>query len=173
MNEAQPDDQTVTDEGESVARLPVGVEFRPTNSQVDDRGVLWELFDPRWNLPGGPAKGAYCTTVRPGKIKGWNVHRKHSDRYSVLFGELIAVFYDDRPDSPTNGLVGELVLSEYRRGTVFIPVDVWHAVHNVGNKDAVIANFPTELYDYESPDKYRLPLDNNQIPYTFRTSRGW
>ena len=82
------------------------------------------------------------------------------------------MLYDDRPDSATQRMVAEVVLSEYRRGILSIPAGVWHAVHNIASRDAVAVSFPTELYNHEWPDKYRLPIDTPQIPHTFRTSRG-
>jgi hypothetical protein len=32
---------------------------------------------------------------------------------------------------------------------------------------------PTRIYHHESPDVYRLPLDNNTIPYRFEQRMGW
>ena len=101
------------------------------------------------------------------------MHRAHEDRYALLYGELVVVLYDDRPDSATEGLVSEVFISEYRRGALNIPIGVWHGVHNIGEKTAVVVNFPTALYNHENPDKFRLPIDSPEIPYTFKTSRGW
>ena len=66
-----------------------------------------------------------------------------------------------------------VVLSEYRRGLINIPAGVWHAERNLGQTDAVVINFPTMPYDHSSPDKYRLPLDTDRIPYRFENVRGW
>jgi dTDP-4-dehydrorhamnose 3,5-epimerase len=97
-------------------------------------------------------------------IKGWGIHKEHEDRYFVLLGEMEVIFYDGRPDSPTNGEVSSAVLSEYRRRLVDIPTHIWHANRNMGTKDVVVVNFPTKPYDHASPDKYRLPLDTVEIP---------
>ena len=32
---------------------------------------------------------------------------------------------------------------------------------------------PTRAYDHASPDVYRLPVDNDLIPYRFERSIGW
>jgi hypothetical protein len=40
-------------------------------------------------------------------------------------------------------------------------------VQNVGASDSRMVNFPTAPYDYENPDKTRLPLDTERIPYRF------
>jgi dTDP-4-dehydrorhamnose 3,5-epimerase len=52
-----------------------------------------------------------------------------------------------------------------------IPRGVYHACMNVGAVDAIFINFPTNLYNYDSPDKYRLPLKNDIIPYDFSDIR--
>ena len=80
--------------------------------------------------------------------------------------------YDDRTDSPTRGLVSKVILSEYQRRLMNIPAGIWHADRNIGSKDAVVINFPTKPYDHENPDKYRLPLDTDKIPYKFGDPRG-
>ncbi len=126
-----------------------------------------------WGWHADPLVFSYCFTVRPGMIKGWGLHKKHDDRYFILFGEMETVLYDDRPDSPTRGLVAKVVISEYRRRLMNIPAGVWHANRNLGVKDVVVINFPTIQYDHANPDKYRLPLDNDYIPYKFDDLRGW
>jgi dTDP-4-dehydrorhamnose 3,5-epimerase len=111
--------------------------------------------------------------VRPGIIKGWAMHKLHDDRYFLMFGELEVVLYDDRPESPTRRLVSRVVLTEYRRQLLCIPAGIWHADHNIGSRDVVLANFPTIPYEHENPDKYRLPLDTDVIPYRFDNPKGW
>lgn len=173
MRPSVQDRQTVTPQGERVERVPAGVSFHDVITQVDERGIVCELFDPRWGWHNDPLVFSYVFTVRPGMIKGWGVHKQHEDRYFILFGEMEAVLYDDRPDSPTYGLVAKVVLSEHRRRLMNIPAGVWHADRNIGSKDAVVVNFPTIPYDHSNPDKYRLPLDTDEIPYKFQNPRGW
>jgi dTDP-4-dehydrorhamnose 3,5-epimerase len=146
--------------------------FRNVPTHVDDRGVVFEMFDTRWNWHPDPVVFSYCYTVRPGIIKGWGVHRKHEDRYFLLFGELELVLYDERPDSSTLGLVSKIYLNHYQRRIINIPAGVWHANRNVGLTDAVVVNFPTIPYDHADPDKFRLPLDTDRIPYTFDNPKG-
>jgi dTDP-4-dehydrorhamnose 3,5-epimerase len=164
---------SVTSNGESLAALPAGVTFREVPTQTDDRGTVVELFDPRWGWHDKPLVFSYCFTIRPGMIKGWGLHKEHEDRYFVLFGEMQVVMYDDRPDSPTRHLVSSVVLSEHRRRLMNIPPGIWHANRNLGTRDVVVINFPTTPYNHTKPDKYRLPLDTDQIPYKFDGLRGW
>jgi dTDP-4-dehydrorhamnose 3,5-epimerase len=56
---------------------------------------------------------------------------------------------------------------------VNVPRNVWHADHNIGSADVVVINFPTQAYDHTNPDKYRLSLDTDLIPYSFGDVVGW
>lgn len=175
LDERKPvrDRQTTTTDGRTQYNLPEGASFVPRDTLTDDRGSLWVLYDPRFLADDRPLTYTYALTCRPGKAKGWAVHKLHDDRYSHIAGEVLVVLYDGREDSPTYGLVSEVPLTPHNRGVLTIPVGVWHAMTNLGTTDAILSNAPTELYDYENPDKYRLPIDSPEIPYTFRNQFGW
>ena len=36
-----------------------------------------------------------------------------------------------------------------------------------------MVNYPTIQYDHSNPDKYRLPLDTDLIPFSFDGAKGW
>lgn len=167
------DPASVSSTGVSLSTLPAGVTSRAATTHTDDRGTVCEIFDPRWNWHAAPFQFAYFYTLRPGKIKGWGLHLKHEDRYFIMFGEMEIVMYDARSDSPTFGLVAKVILSEHHRRLVNIPAGIWHANHNIGDKDVVVVNLPTQPYEHSDPDKYRLPLDTDQIPYSFDNRQGW
>ena len=150
-----------------------GVRIREATLHTDDRGELCEVYDPRWGWMSEPLVYVYFVTVRPGATKGWALHKTHEDRYFIVNGELEVVLYDPRPDSPTEGRVQKVYLSEHRRRLLSIPAGVWHADHNIGDTKALILNLPTEPYDHAAPDKYRLPLDTDQIPYRFQNTYGY
>lgn len=173
MDDVRRQTQTVTAEGESVSPVPHGVRFHDVTTHVDERGSVCELFDPRWGWHPDPMVFAYTFTIRQGMAKGWGLHKEHDDRYFILDGEMLSVLYDERPDSPTYGLVSEIVLSEHRRRLMNIPAGVWHAHRNLGAKDVRVINFPTTQFVHENPDKYGLPLNNDRIPYRFEGVRGW
>jgi len=172
MTNPVQDNATVNSSGISLEKLPEGVTFHNVVTHPDDRGAVCEMFDPRWNWHPDPIVFVYTFSIRPGIIKGWGLHKLHDDRYFILFGEVEVVLYDARPDSATKGSVSKIVLSEYQRRLMNIPAGVWHADNNIGTKDAVIVNFPTIQYNHASPDKYRLPLDTDEIPYKFPNPRG-
>lgn len=172
MEQSVRDVQTVTPSGQSIVPLPAGVTFKEVVTHVDDRGHVVEMYDPRWDWHSDPLVFVYSFTIRPGHVKGWGMHKMHEDRYFLMSGEMEVVLYDDRPDSPTKGMVSKIYLSEYNRRLMNIPAGIWHADHNVGSKDAVMVNFPTIQYDHTNPDKYRLPLDTDLIPHKFENIQG-
>ena len=172
-NGPKQDVQTVTPEGDSVAPLIDGVLVRPQVTQTDGRGTLCEILDLRWNVTDHPIVSVYQFTIRPGKAKGWHVHRLHDDRIFISRGELKVVLYDSRADSPTYGMVNELHRSETQRTLMVIPRGVYHAHVNIGSRDVLLISMPTRAYDHADPDVYRLPLGTDEIPYRFEDKLGW
>jgi dTDP-4-dehydrorhamnose 3,5-epimerase len=173
MEASQRDIMTVTPEGKNCATLIEGVRIRDLVLHTDDRGTVCEMYDPRWGWHPDPLVFTYCYTLRPGWVKGWAMHQQHDDRYCLLSGEMKVVLYDAREDSPTFKEVREIYLTEQRRQLLSIPTGVWHADQNVGEKDVVVVNFPTIQYDHANPDKFRLPVHTDLIPYQFTGVKGY
>lgn len=167
-NEAKKDRQTVEPDGTPVGPRIHGVHVRYATTIPDERGTVCEVYRPSWGIHPDPLVYVYQVTIRPGQVKGWVLHRKQDDRSFVSHGTIQIVLYDARPDSPTHGLLNELCFSEHNRALFTIPAGVWHALRNVGDKDALFVNMPTRAYDHADPDKFRLPLDNDVIPYRWR-----
>jgi dTDP-4-dehydrorhamnose 3,5-epimerase len=158
------DPQTVTRSGTRLEEPIDGVETRRAVTQEDSRGSIVELFDPAWGFTDDPLVYAYQVTIRPGIVKGWVVHLEQDDRLFFSFGSFRIALYDARQGSPTHGRGQILFFGELNRTLLRIPAGVFHAVRNVGERDALMLNFPTKPYRRERPDKYRLPLDSPEIP---------
>jgi len=103
-------------------------------------------------------------------VKGWGIHHQHEDRYCILSGEMEVVLYDPREDSPTRGLVSKIYMTPAaadehpRRGMARRPQ------HRPDRRDD--DQLPDDRYDHSNPDKYRLPIDTDQIPHSFEGARG-
>jgi dTDP-4-dehydrorhamnose 3,5-epimerase len=152
-----------------------GVVLNGTAVIGDDRGILLELVDTRQPYWHEGVPYVYMGTCRPGRAKGWGMHKAHSDRYMIVAGEMLLVLFDDRDDSPTRGVVQEFYLTRDGLNQLCIPPGVWHAHLNPGAVDLIFVNAPTQHYQHGDPDKWRLPLENDKIPYSFeKTQRlGW
>ena len=153
------DVQTVTAAGVPVQKPIDGVLVRHAVTQADERGTLTEVYDERWGLFEEPVPFVYVSTVRPGRVRGWVIHREQDDRLFFVKGTAKLVLYDARKDSPTHGLANTYFLGDHDRGLVQIPAGVVHAVKNAGDDEVVFVNLPTRPYDHENPDKFRLSAD--------------
>jgi len=166
--EPTKDRQTVDAEGRSVADLIAGVVVKPLTTIPDHRGTVCEIYRPERGIHPDPLVFVYQFTIRPGQIKAWQMHRKQDDRLFLSAGTVRVVLYDDRADSPTAGMLNELFFGDHNRALFVIPAGVYHAIQNVDTWETVLVNMPTRPYDHADPDKYRLPLANDLIPYTWR-----
>lgn len=77
------------------------------------------------------------------------------------------VLYDDREDSPTRGELQEFFIGEANPVLVKVPVAVLHGYKTVGNEPSLLVNFPTEPYSRAEPDEYRLPWNDERVPYSW------
>ena len=164
------DKQTVSSEGELIASCIAGVVIHRRPLQEDERGELMEIYNPAWGIHPAPMVYAYFVAIRPGRVKGWVVHRLQDDRLFFIGGVTRVALFDDRPGSPTYRMLSVFVLSERNRGLLIIPRGVFHALKNIGSNDSVFLNLPTRPYDHADPDKYRLPVKNDLIPFAFEDS---
>lgn len=170
--EVAADEPTVDAAGRRLASGIEGVVYSRTISHVDHRGSLTEVVnfdDPFWDEP---IVYGYCFMVRPGRIKGWGMHRKQADRYFLTQGNLRVVLFDGRVRSPTHRRIAQFHLTEASRGRLLIPPGVWHADQNWGETEAMLVNFPTRPFDHEHPDKHRIDPASNEIPFDFRLPDG-
>jgi dTDP-4-dehydrorhamnose 3,5-epimerase len=150
-----------------------GVKLLRANVLGDDRGIIQEVIDVRDEYWNQGFVYLYKGTCRPGKFKGWGIHDYHTDRYIIIDGEMLLVLYDERENSPTNGTVQEFYLSSTGIWQITIPSGVWHLHQNIGQRDLVFLNAPSAPYQHTNPDKRRLPVVNDRIPYQLRPHIGW
>jgi dTDP-4-dehydrorhamnose 3,5-epimerase len=91
------------------------------------------------------------------------------DRLFAATGSFCIVCYDGRRGSPTLGRINEFIVGERNQGLVVIPPGVYHGWKNIGAEEAGIVSMPSQLYDYDAPDRWELPWDSEAaqklIPY--------
>jgi len=167
------DKQTVTPKGELTTKRINDLVIHKTPPLEDHRGELIEMYRSSWGVHTEPLVYVYQVVARPGSIRGWVVHKKQDDRIFISKGTLRWAFFDDRKDSSTYKLLNIFTFSERNRVLFVIPQGVYHAVQNIGIEDAVFINMPTKPYDHEDPDKHRLPLKNDLIPFSFDDGPGF
>jgi dTDP-4-dehydrorhamnose 3,5-epimerase len=148
-----------------------GVKIRPLRFLPDERGYLMEILRSDWEEFERFGQ-VYVTAAYPGVVKGWHYHKLQTDHFVCIHGTAKVVLYDRREGSPTQGEVNEFFIGEHNPSLIKIPAEVVHGFKGVGLEVALIVNVPTELYNYEEPDEYRLPYDTEEIPYDWGLKHG-
>jgi dTDP-4-dehydrorhamnose 3,5-epimerase len=149
-----------------------GVRVELLTPHADHRGSLLEIMDPTKPFWDEPVVYAYRFTIKPGRIKGWGMHKRQADRYFVCSGELRVVLFDGREDSPSHGRLTQFSFADRVSGLVRIPPGVWHADQNIGDQEAIVINFPTRAFDRNDPDKYRIDPHSGEIAFDWTLRDG-
>lgn len=137
----------------------------------DDRGFLLEMLRKDWPEFMDFAQ-AYVTCCYPGVYKAWHYHKKQYDHFVCVSGMAKVVLYDSREGSPTREAINEFHIGHLNPVLLRIPPLVYHGFTSEGGEPALIVNFPTQLYNYEEPDEYRLAHDDPSIPYEWGVRHG-
>jgi len=148
-----------------------GVKIKQLRVIPDQRGRLMEILraDDDLFVKFGQV---YMTTTYPGVVKAWHLHKKQTDNVVCVQGMIKLALYDPREGSPTYKEVNELYLGIHNPLLVQIPRGVYHGWMCVSSEEAIVVNVPTEVYDREDPDEFRLDPHQNDIPYDWRRRDG-
>ena len=145
-------------------RLIAGVEVKPLKVIPDERGRLMEIL--RSDEPVFKKFGQlYMTTAYPGVVKGWHYHKVQWDHFAVVKGMLKLVLVDQREDSETNDEINEFFLGVHNPILVSVPPLVLHGFKGIDVEETIVVNCPTEVYNYNDPDEFRMDPHISEIPY--------
>ena len=114
----------------------------------------------------------YLTTTYPGVVKAWHYHKKQDDFITCVKGMLKLALFDDREGSSTRGEVNEFFIGDYNPMIVKVPKMIYHGWKCVSDEEALVINAPTEPYDRENPDEFRLDPHVNHVPYKWERKDG-
>ena len=127
-----------------------GVTVTPLKQIFDERGKVMHML--REDSPNFSRFGEiYFSCVRSGSIKAWHLHTKMTLNYTVVFGEINFVLFDDRPDSPTCGEVNNFIISPENYILVTVPPSIWNGFQGISLHESIVANcstlphFPEEM----------------------------
>ncbi|MFW9821466.1 MAG: cupin domain-containing protein [Candidatus Thorarchaeota archaeon] len=148
-----------------------GIEIRKLSPILDERGYLQECFRSDWSVYRKFGQ-VYITVAFPNVVKAWHCHKIQTDNLCCIIGNAKLVLYDGREDSVTYKGLNELFFGEFNPILVTIPPNIWHGFKAINNKKIMVLNCPTELYNYEYPDEYRLPYDSKEIDYNWDIQMG-
>jgi dTDP-4-dehydrorhamnose 3,5-epimerase len=148
-----------------------GVKTKQLKFIPDERGRLMEILrnDDDMFVKFGQV---YLTTTYPGVVKAWHYHKKQDDFITCVKGMLKLVVYDSRDGSPTKGEINEFFIGDHNPMVVKVPAMTYHGWKCVSEEEAIVINAPTEVYDRNDPDEYRLDPHVNDIPYAWERKDG-
>ncbi len=121
-----------------------GVLVRSLHRYDDSRGWLTELFRDD-ELPDNyrPAMG-YISMTRPGIARGPHEHRDQTDGFAFLSGSFEITLWENRPGRER--IRWSFAAGEANPIFLIVPPGVVHAYRNNGETDALVFNFPDQLY---------------------------
>ena len=125
-----------------------GVQITLRKIIPDDRGKIMHIMkstDSQFTAFGE----VYCSTVYPGVVKGWHMHKKMTLNYVVLKGNIKFVLYDDRPESETYKQIQEIYIGENQYVMVTVPPNIWNGFKGIGTEEAFVINFTDIPHDPE------------------------
>lgn len=143
-----------------------GVVVKKLRLIPDERGRLMEILrsDDELFIKFGQV---YVTTAYPRVVKGWHYHKKQVDNMAVIRGMMKVVLYDSREDSPTFREINEFFIGEHNPLLIKIPPLVMHGFKCISEQEAIAVNCPTEVYNYDNPDEFRVDPYDNDTPYNW------
>jgi len=148
-----------------------GVKVKKLKVIPDERGRLMEMLrcDDEFFSKFGQV---YMTTAYPGVVKGWHYHKIQADNMVVVKGMMKVVLYDGRENSKSYKEINEFFIGENNPSLVHIPAGVMHGFKCISESEAICVNIPTEPYNYENPDEYRVEPHSSEIPYNWQRKDG-
>ena len=146
-----------------------GVIIKALEPIMDDRGMLMEILredDLDMHTPSESMNmrmdlinfgQCYLSTVQPGIVKAFHLHKKQTDRICCIKGNIKLVVA-----KPTLGGycdIKVIYLGERDPKIVKIGPDIWHGWTPIDDQEAFILNLPDRAYDYNHPDEWRTSYD--------------
>lgn len=119
-----------------------GVVITPLRRIPDERGAVFHMLR-NDSVVYERFGEIYFSTIYPGAIKAWHLHKEMQLNYAVPVGMIKLVCYDDREGSPSRGNTLELHIGELNYVLVTIPPLVWNGFKGEGTVAALVANCST------------------------------
>lgn len=141
-----------------------GVEIKPLGKIPDERGSIYHMLRADDDIYENFGE-IYFSKVYPGVVKGWHIHREMTLNYTVIYGMIKLVLYDERHDSKTNGNLMEIFMGEDNYVLVKVPPMVWNGFKGIGVDKAIVVNCASIPHDPEEISR-KEPYSED-IPYNW------
>jgi len=105
----------------------------------------------------------YFSTINPGIIKGWNLHKKMTINLVCIKGKVKIVLYDDRKNSKTFKRINEFELSRKKYFLLTIPPKIWCGFKNLHKGETILANCAS--IQHSAGEMEKRSNEDKLIPY--------
>ena len=140
-----------------------GVLIEPLKQIVDERGAVLHMLRRDSDLYTRFGE-IYFSVVNPGVIKAWKQHTLMTQHFAVPYGKIRIVLFDDRPSSPSKGILEEHILGRPDNYSLFrIPPLLWYGFMGISNGPSIVANFTDMPHDPQESKNARF--DDPDIPF--------
>lgn len=136
-----------------------GIKITPLKVIKDNRGKVMHMLR-NDSIDFSSFGEIYFSTINPGSIKAWHLHKEATLNYACIYGEVKLVLFDDRKKSTTKGLFQELILTPEKHKLITIPNNIWNGFIGLKDQESIIANCLTlphnenEMVRKDPNDKY-------------------
>lgn len=138
-----------------------GVKTYEINLLPDERGFFAEAFRQDWKefFEDEQITQANLSYSYPNVVRAWHKHLKGQiDHFLVLKGAMKICAYDEE-----TGKMAEVIASGEKPTVVRIPGKYLHGTKTVSNTPSLTVYFVNRLYNYQNPDEYRRPWNDQAI----------
>jgi len=150
-----------------------GVAAIPLRRFNDDGGAMIELTRLHEAAPEGlegfVAAQINYSTIQPGVIKAFHVHRRQTDVWFVPPEDrVLLVLVDTRAGSASEGALRRIVLGDGQSQLIRIPPGVAHGCRNLGQTAARVIYFTDVVFSADAAD-----CDEGRLPWDFKGADVW
>ena len=143
-----------------------GVVLTPLKQIKDERGAVFHVMknDSETFYSFGEA---YFSKINENIIKGWKFHKEMKQNFCVPYGKLKLVLFDNRVNSPSKGVIDEIILCDdenYIRVT--IPENIWYSFKCLSEEYCLLLNIAN--IKHKKNESLHMHLNNNIIPYIWK-----
>lgn len=147
----------------SEKKLVKDVLLHPLKINRDESGTLVETLRSDWQDIYGKGREftmQYYSKTPSGFARDedvWHYHPNQEDRFLVVSGEIVSAVADNRKGSETEGLLNLFHMkADESPYILLIPAQTLHGFMVVSKEEAILLNFPTQIYN---------PSEEKRIPY--------
>lgn len=153
-----------------------GVDRIPLKINSDDRGHLIEICRTDWPkiqeiLPAFPESRINQVYIvhddRRDIVRAFHKHSDLWDLFSIVNGSARFVLVDDRPISPTYGVMNEYVLGQRNMSMLIVPPGVFHGWMSLED-NTILASIASHTYNQAKPDEVRIAPNSFQYDWSIK-----